>query len=76
MALAGYIVEFLFSALNIIPTNRHITVITERNQWNYTSWLNIIFLIIAAVLVYRFVKNGGLAMLSMMNKPEHNIHNH
>ncbi len=64
MALAGYLVEFLFALLHIIPTNRHITVLTEGITWNYTSWFNIIFLIIAAILVYRFIKCGGLPMLS------------
>ena len=76
MALAGYIVEFLFSALHIIPTNRYIAVIAEGVHWNYTSWLNISFLIIATVLVYKFVKNGGLSMLSMMEKPEHDGHHY
>ncbi len=74
MAAAGYIVEFLFSALHIIPINHHITVLTKGIQWNYTSWLNILFLIISAVLVYRFVKNGGMAMISMMEKPEQEMH--
>jgi hypothetical protein len=37
--------------------------------WNYTTVLNIIFIIFAAVLVWRFVRTGGLSMLRMMNKP-------
>ena len=35
--------------------------------WNYTTWLNIAFLALAAVLVWRFVRTGGIAMLRMMN---------
>ncbi|HUD44211.1 MAG TPA: permease [Patescibacteria group bacterium] len=70
MALAGYIVEFLFSILNITPTNRHIVVINQGMQWNYTTWLNIVFLFFAIILVYKFIKNGGLPMLSMMEKVE------
>ena len=27
--------------------------------WNYTTWLNIVFLALAAVLVYRFVRTDG-----------------
>ncbi|MEO6889683.1 MAG: permease [Ktedonobacteraceae bacterium] len=69
MAAAGYIVEFLFEALGIIPQNRNIVAITEGIQWNYTSVLNIFFLIIAAVLVIRFLRTGGPAMLKMMNRP-------
>src|SRR5713101_6522961 len=70
MAAAGYVVEFLFEALGIIPQNRTTVVITEGIQWNYTSILNIIFLALAALLVIRFIRTGGLPMLGMMNTPE------
>ena len=73
MAAAGYIVEFLFEALGIIPQNRNVVVITEGVQWNYTTILNIIFLALAAVLVLRFIRTGGLPMLSMMNTPEKEV---
>jgi hypothetical protein len=43
MAAAGYVVEFLFQALGIIPQNRNVVTITEGIQWNYTSILNILF---------------------------------
>ncbi len=74
MAAAGYVVEFLFEALGIIPTNRNVAAITEGVQWNYTSILNIIFLILAAILVIRFIRTGGIPMLRMMSKPEHEMH--
>ncbi len=74
MAAAGYVVEFLFEALGIIPTNRNVAAITEGVQWNYTSILNIIFLILAAILVIRFIRTGGVPMLRMMSKPEHEMH--
>jgi hypothetical protein len=35
-------------------------------SWDYTTWLNIAFLLIAAVLVTRFVRAGGVPMLRMM----------
>src|SRR5204863_6908054 len=54
MAAAGYVIEFLFAALGIIPENRNVVAITEGMQWNYTTVLNILFLIIATVLVIRF----------------------
>lgn len=69
MAATGYVVEFLFEVLGIIPTNRTVVAITEGVQWNYTSVLNIIFLLLAAVLVIRFIRTGGLPMLRMMRKP-------
>jgi uncharacterized protein len=76
MAAAGYVVEFLFQALGIIPTNRNVVAITEGVQWNYTSVLNIIFLLLAAILVIRFIRTGGLPMLRMMNTPAHDISQH
>lgn len=69
MALAGYIIEILFSYLNIIPTNRSMVVINEGIHWNYTSYLNIIFLIFAVILVVRFLRTGGPAMLKAMGNP-------
>ena len=76
MAAAGYVVEFLFQALGIIPTNRNVVAITEGVQWNYTSVLNIVFLILAVILVVRFIRTGGLPMLGMMGKPEHEMEHH
>ena len=77
MAAAGYSVEFLFEALGIIPQNRNIVAITEGIHWNYTTVLNIIFLVLAAILVIRFIRTGGMPMLRMMGAPEHDIqHDH
>src|SRR5438132_1008100 len=76
MVAAGYVVEFLFEALGIIPTNRNAVTITQGVQWNYTSILNIIFLVLAAILVIRFIRTGGLPMLRMMSKPEHEMAHH
>src|SRR5437762_8399186 len=76
MAAAGYVVEFVFGALGIIPSNRNIAAVTEEVQWNYTSILNIIFLVLAAILVIRFIRTGGIPMLRMMNTPEHDMAHH
>ena len=76
MAAVGYIVEFLFEALGLIPSDRNVVIITEGIQWNYTSILNIVFLVLAAVLVVRFIRTGGLPMLRMMSKPAHEMAQH
>lgn len=76
MAAAGYVVELLFGALGLIPQNRSVVAISEGVQWNYTSVLNILFLLLAAVLVVRFLRTGGLPMLRMMNKPAHEMSHH
>ena len=71
MAAAGYVVEVLFGALGLIPQNREVVAITEGMQWNYTTVLNIVFLVLAVVLVVRFLRTGGPAMLKMMSHFSH-----
>ena len=41
-------------------------VVDSGISWNYTTWLNIAFLILAAALVRRFCRTGGVPMLRMM----------
>jgi uncharacterized membrane protein YraQ (UPF0718 family) len=66
MVIAGYLVELVFGAAGLVPGRRHVEVMEEHVTWNYTTWLNIAFLALAAVLVFRFVRTGGLPMLRMM----------
>lgn len=66
MVLAGYFIEILFGVLGVIPTTRAATVMEASITWNYTTVLNIGFLALAAVLVWRFFATGGMAMLRMM----------
>jgi uncharacterized membrane protein YraQ (UPF0718 family) len=68
MSLAALAVEFLFNALHLIPTDRNVMVMQESIHWNYTSILNILFLIASAILLVRFLKTGGPAMLRMMDE--------
>jgi uncharacterized protein len=76
MVVAGLAVEFLFEAIGIEPTERNAKVEEASVTWNYTTFLNIVFLALAAVLVWRyFRRGGGLAMLRMMNEPAH-AHGH
>lgn len=66
MVVAGYLVEFLFGTTNLIPAKRNATVMEASISWNYTTWLNIVFLVVAVVLIVRFVTSGGLPMIRMM----------
>jgi hypothetical protein len=66
MVIAAYIVEFLFGGLGLIPTERAAKVGEHGIEWNYTTILNIIFLLLAAALLVRFFRSGGRAMLKMM----------
>jgi hypothetical protein len=54
----------------VVAPHAALTHIVEAHiTWNYTAWLNILFLGLAALLVWRFLKTGGPEMLRMMNKP-------
>jgi uncharacterized protein len=66
MVLAGYAVELIFNLLHLVPGTRNAQVIEAHIAWNYTTWLNIAFLVLAAALVVRFFASGGLPMLKMM----------
>lgn len=67
MALAGLAVEYLFKFLHLLPTVRHAIISQAGITFNYTTILNIIFLIMVIVLLRRFVKIKGFKMLKMMN---------
>jgi uncharacterized membrane protein YraQ (UPF0718 family) len=75
MVAAGWIVEVLFGLVGLVPDERRADVMEASVEWNYTTVLNIVFLVVAAVLVTRFLRTGGVAMLRMMNMaPEEHAH--
>src|SRR5882757_2895838 len=76
MALAALAVEFLFGALHLIPQQRSVQILEESIRWNYTTILNIIFIMLAVVLVIRFLRTGGPAMLRVMSNPVHHEPGH
>jgi uncharacterized protein len=76
MAAAAFVVEFLFWELGLIPEARKARVIEASITWNYTTWLNIAFLVLAGMLVWRFMRTGGPQMLRMMNIPANSNHVH
>ncbi len=52
MAAAGLITEALFSGLGWIPSSRPANVVTTHFEWNYTTFLNIVFLGVFSVLYW------------------------
>jgi hypothetical protein len=53
-----------------------VSVISDGPSWTHTTVLNIVFLVVAAVLVVRFLRTGGLAMLHLMNTTEEEMAQH
>ena len=69
MVAAGLVVEFVFRGLGLTRDERNAKVVEASVHWNYTTVLNLVFLALGAVLVWRFVRTGGLPMLREMNEP-------
>jgi uncharacterized membrane protein YraQ (UPF0718 family) len=65
MAAAGYVIELVFQPLGLVPVERNATAVEAHFSWNYTSVLNIAFLVLALFLAGWFVRTGGLPMLRM-----------
>ncbi|MCV7197200.1 hypothetical protein BST12_28785 [Mycobacterium angelicum] len=76
MVAAGYLIELLFGATHLIPRERNAMVMSAGISWNYTTWLNIAFLVVAAALVARFFTSGGMPMLRMMGGAPESGHEH
>jgi uncharacterized membrane protein YraQ (UPF0718 family) len=68
MVLAGIMVESLFGVTGLTPTERNAKVTEAGVTLNYTTLLNVAFLVLAGVLLIRFLRTGGPAMLRMMGE--------
>jgi uncharacterized protein len=66
MVCGGYAVELVFGALGLVPDGVRAQITEPSISWNYTTWLNIVALLLSAVLVARFYRTGGRPMLAMM----------
>ena len=69
MATASLVIELLFQALHLVPHERQAKIVGASVRMDYTTILNIIFLLVAALLLWRLFTTGGVRMLRMMNKP-------
>jgi uncharacterized protein len=67
MAGAGYVIELVFGGLGLVPDRAAAKIPDSGVSWDYTTWLNIVFLILAAALIIRFARTGGGMMLRMMD---------
>jgi uncharacterized protein len=76
MAVASFVVELVFGALGLVPTDRRALMVEAAITWNYTTVLNIVFLALAAALVWRAGRTGGFGMLRMMNASPGKGHHH
>jgi uncharacterized membrane protein YraQ (UPF0718 family)/YHS domain-containing protein len=54
MSTAGLLTELLFRAAGLVPTMRPTTIAPARFSWNYTTYLNLIFLALFGVLYWLY----------------------
>jgi uncharacterized membrane protein YraQ (UPF0718 family) len=70
MAAAALAVEWIFLALHLTPHPHVAGMAMEMTfRWDHTAILNMVFLALAAVLLWRFFRSGGAGMLRHMNEP-------
>jgi YHS domain-containing protein len=54
MVAAGLLVQGLFSLVGGVPDSRPATIVTTHFQWNYTTFLNIAFVVVFAVIYWLY----------------------
>jgi uncharacterized protein len=54
MSTAGLLTELLFRGAGLVPTKRPSTIAPAHFSWNYTTYLNLIFLVVFGVLYWLY----------------------
>src|SRR5438874_1898194 len=66
MVVAGLVIGAVFQVTGLVPEHHFIAAFQTGPSWNYTTILNLVFLAAAALLGWRFLSTGRVAMLRMM----------
>jgi hypothetical protein len=66
MTAAGYIIEFIFGPLGLVPSTRNATPLNPHISWNSDTYLDIVAIAVTVLLLVRFFRSGGRPMLAMM----------
>jgi YHS domain-containing protein/uncharacterized membrane protein YraQ (UPF0718 family) len=54
MSIAGLITEYLFRGAGLVPATRPVQVVEPAFRWNYTTFLNVLFLLVFAGILYLY----------------------
>jgi uncharacterized membrane protein YraQ (UPF0718 family)/YHS domain-containing protein len=60
MSLAGLITEGIFRATGLVPATRPTQIVSSHFQWNYTTYLNVVFLALFGLLYWTYRNRGRL----------------
>ena len=74
MVVAGLAIGGVFQVAGLAPPHHEITIFQTGPTWDYTTFLNLAALALAAVLGWRFLRTGGVAMLRAMESAPHPGH--
>jgi hypothetical protein len=69
MALSGFVIGGAFQLLGLVPKSHHVAVFETIPTWNYTTFLDLVFLVLIAVMAWRFFTTGGPEMLRATSRP-------
>jgi uncharacterized membrane protein YraQ (UPF0718 family) len=76
MALAGFLIGLAFNVAGLTPAHFNVSAFQAPPAWNYTTFLDIVFVALIAVMLWRFLTTGGPEMLRMMSRPGGGEHDH
>src|ERR1700682_5015502 len=69
MAVSGFLIGGLFRLLRLPLNNHHNALLETGPSWNYTTFLDIAFLILMAALAWRFFTTGGVEIVRSSGPP-------
>jgi uncharacterized membrane protein YraQ (UPF0718 family)/YHS domain-containing protein len=69
MVFAGLVIGTLFKVTGLTPAHHAVRVLQSHPEWNYTTFLDLAFILLCLALGYRFLTTGGPAMLGAMEAP-------
>lgn len=78
MVAAAWLVELLFAGAGLVPQQHAARIAEMQVRFNYTAVLNLVLLLLGVLLLWRFLKTGGRAMLRQMQggAAGHHAHAH
>jgi uncharacterized protein len=76
MTLAGFLIGLAFNLAGLVPRHFNVSALQAAPALNYTTFLNVVFIALIAVLAWRFLATGGPEMLKAMSQPGGGDHAH
>ena len=76
MALAGFLIGLAFNLAGLTPAHFSVSAFQAPPAWNYTTFLDLVFIALIAVMLWRFLTTGGPQMIRAMSQPGGGGHAH